>query len=208
MKALIIEFFYEKVSILSLIFTILFLYFIYIPIFQDPEIIIASLASYAFASLYGGIVYKRKNTNFEIFLSSSPLGRKTIINTGYIIGIVLSIFITVTFLIFYFIRRSLMDLDPLNFLNLMPILCSFSTGLVTNAILFPTYVLPDKENKFLLNLVAFLTLFICGSFLYSFIIKLDFFNIIVRTLIYLVISISIYIMSYLITTNKYLKKEF
>lgn len=208
MKALIIEFFYEKVSILSLIFTILFLYFIYIPIFQDPEIIIASLASYAFASLYGGIVYKRKNTNFEIFLSSSPLGRKTIINTGYIIGIVLSIFITVTFLIFYFIRRLLMDLDPLNFLNLMPILCSFSTGLVTNAILFPTYVLPDKENKFLLNLVAFLTLFICGSFLYSFIIKLDFFNIIVRTLIYLVISISIYIMSYLITTNKYLKKEF
>lgn len=166
MKALIIEFFYEKVSILSLIFTILFLYFIYIPIFQDPEIIIASLASYAFASLYGGIVYKRKNTNFEIFLSSSPLGRKTIINTGYIIGIVLSIFITVTFLIFYFIRRLLMDLDPLNFLNLMPILCSFSTGLVTNAILFPTYVLPDKENKFLLNLVAFLTLFICGSFLF------------------------------------------
>lgn len=208
MKALIIEFFYEKVSILSLIFTILFLYFIYIPIFQDPEIIIASLASYAFASLYGGIVYKRKNTNFEIFLSSSPLGRKTIINTGYIIGLVLSIFITVTFLIFYFIRRLLMDLDPLNFLNLMPILCSFSTGLVTNAILFPTYVLPDKENKFLLNLIAFLTLFICGSFLYSFIIKLDFFNIIVRTLIYLVISISIYIMSYLITTNKYLKKEF
>lgn len=208
MKALIIEFFYEKVSILFAIFIILFLYFIYIPIFQDPEIIISSLASYVFASLYGGIVYKRKNTNFEIFLSTSPLGRKTIINTGYIIGLVSSIFITVTFLIFYFIRKSLIDLEPLNFLSLMSILCSFSTGIITNAILFPTYVLPDKENKFLLNLVAFLTLFICGSFLYSFIIKLDFFNIIVRTLIYLGVSICIYIVSYLITTNKYLKKEF
>lgn len=76
------------------------------------------------------------------------------------------------------------------------------------AILFPTYVLPDKENKFLLNLVAFLTLFICGSFLYSFIIKLDFLNMAIRTLIYLGISICIYIVSYLITTNKYLKKEF
>lgn len=128
MKALIIEFFYEKISILFAIFIILFLYFIYIPIFQDPEIIIVSLASYVFASLYGGIVYKRKNTNFEIFLSSSPLGRKTIINTGYIIGLVSSIFITVTFLIFYFIRKSLMDLEPLNFFSLMPILCSFSTG--------------------------------------------------------------------------------
>lgn len=114
MKALIIEFCYEKISILFAIFIILFLYFIYIPIFQDPEIIISSLASYVFASLYGGIVYKRKNTNFEIFLSSSPLGRKTIINTGYIIGLVSSIFITVTFLIFYF-RLMYYQIKKINF---------------------------------------------------------------------------------------------
>ncbi|WP_317366512.1 ABC-2 transporter permease [uncultured Tyzzerella sp.] len=210
MKALMIEFFYEKKAILSGIIVTLFIYFLYIPIFSNPEIIVAPLVSYIFASLYGALILKRKNTNFEIFLASTPLGRKTIINTGYIVGLISSFIITTMFSMFYFIReyfihiKSVVDIE-LNYNPLMLILNSFGFGLITTGILFPASILQNKENKFLSTLVSFMALFISG--IYIIILKLNVLNIRVITLGYLIISICVYIFSYLITTNKYLKKE-
>mgnify|MGYP005809058189 CR=1 FL=1 len=66
----------------------------------------------------------------------------------------------------------------------MSILASFGFGLIANAILFPTYILIDKEYVYLMIIVRFLTLFICGGSLYTFIFKLEFLNFNIRTLIY------------------------
>ena len=118
MKALIIEFFYEKKAILTSIILALFIYILYIPIFSNSEAIVSMLASFLFASLYGGLVCKRKNTNFEIFLSTTPLGRKTIINAGYLIGLIFSIAVTIIFFILYFIRKSFIHIEALNALSL------------------------------------------------------------------------------------------
>ena len=208
MKALILEFFYEKKAILTSIILALFIYILYIPIFSNSEAIVSMLASFLFASLYGGLVCKRKNTNFEIFLSTTPLGRKTIINAGYLISLIFSIAVTIIFFILYFIRKSFIHIEALNALSLnhMLIFASFGFGLIANAILFPSYVLPDKENTVLIIIARFLTLLICTGALFI-IFKLEFLNFNIRILIYLISSFIIYIISYLLTINIYLKKS-
>ena len=208
MKALIIEFFYDKKSILISIILVLCIYIIYIPVFSHSEVIVSMLASFLFASLYGELVTKRKNTNFEIFLCTSPLGRKTIIKTGYLMGLISSIAMPIIFFILYFIRSFLIGFEHgINeTINDMAILASFGFGLIANAISFPICILPDRENnKFLMTIIQLVILGICGASLSIF--SLYFLNFYVILLIYLTMAIVIYIISYLITLNVYLKKN-
>ena len=209
MKALIIEFFYDKKSILISMILVLCIYILYIPVFSHSEVIVSMFASFIFANLYGQLVTKRKNTNFEIFLCISPLGRKTIIKTGYLMGLISSIAMPIIFFILYFIRRFLIGFEPvINFdtINDMAIFASFGFGLIANAISFPICILPDRENnKFLMTIIQLVILGICGASLSIF--SLYFLNFYVILLIYLTMAIVIYIISYLITLNVYLKKN-
>ena len=208
MKALIIEFFYDKKSILISIILVLCIYILYIPVFSHSEVIVSMFASFIFANLYGQLVTKRKNTNFEIFLCISPLGRKTIIKTGYLMGLISSIAMPIIFFILYFIRRFLIGFEPgiNDTINDMAIFASFGFGLIANAISFPICILPDRENnKFLMTIIQLVILGICEASLSIF--SLYFLNFYVILLIYLTMAIVIYIISYLITLNVYLKKN-
>ena len=212
MRALIREFSYERKYILLAIFMCTALYIAYLPMFKTAEVFLCYLTSYMFASIYGTILWNRKNTNFEIFLITTPLGRKKIVDTAYLLTIILNVIVIAVYYLLYLIKSKIFNVDYLSYtfldLNINLIFSSFGVGLISNAIMFPTFLSADKDRKFIINLISILALAICLSVL-TFVLKMfSSLGILWQNLIYTLVGLVIFIISYFITLKKYINKDF
>lgn len=211
MRSLIREFFYERVNIAFALLLCISLYSIFIFSFNTVEVFLSYLTSYMFSSLYGYILWQRKNTNWELFLMTTPLGRKKIVDASYLLTIILNIIIITVFYLLYLIRSKFLNIDissdtSLN-IDIRLLFASFGVGLISTAILFPTYLLADKESKFKTNLLCALTLILCLCFV-KLIYKLKFIGYLFQNIIFTLLSLIIFTISYFIALKKYTNKDF
>lgn len=195
MKALWKEFLYEKKIFFVYIIIIVFLGIYYYFIFGEDTITFNSGINLLFINFYGILISQRKLTNFEKFLSITPIGRKSIVNMAYLMGI---LYYIVSILIFY-IANMLRNYKLFFILQ--------STYLIVNSIFLQFYILKDKETNSLIGLlgnllVIFLTFFsLFGiSNLVDILLNKKIFT-------FVIVSIVFYIISYFITMKFYLKKD-
>lgn len=210
MKALIQEFLYEKKSILITLATTIFLYVVYLFTLSDSALIASGTSVIMATTLYGSIMSERKSTNFEKFLISTPLGKKSIINTGYLLGLALNILVIFVFYILHILKINFIPKEYFKsgiYLTNSLFLVSFSIGLISNAILFPFFILNDTKKKNLTSILVFMIIGLASFSVVYFIFNEKIFTLNIRILIYFVVSCIMYIISYFTTIKLYLKKD-
>lgn len=215
MRALLKFFKYNKIIAIIVTFLCLITY-VFLGLIYDKSLEIKLAIYFTFIIsiiCINNFIRQIKINNFERFLSTSPIGRKSVLKTLNLINILISFIIPILFYIFNKIRINFIPIiDNATFVSnfeLPNIMFLVLIGVNLVISMFSIIILLNDNNSNLLKLkssyILFVFLFLIISFL--FIYKFNIFTFNIRALTFTILCFIFYIFLYFLNLKVYLKSD-